>query len=142
MEIIKDIKKSIIETNDETCFRLSIFTTKIHSNKNWKAYIQIHIPKVSDKKTILQAPYLYQIILDEKDIYETDFKTLIGKQIISKKYIELNEHTEGTPKYTKTHMTKLSFTLDDGKVLHFRIGEVYDSYLDNYYIHTGGDNYY
>ena len=39
-------------------------------------------------------------------------------------------------------MTKLIFILDDNTILSMKIAEVYDTRINNFYEHTGGDNYF
>ena len=65
--------------------------------------------------------------------------TLFGKKIVNKIQTQLDKHTDETPQNSISHMTKLEFVLSDGNTLGFRICEVYDKRLQNYYIHDGID---
>ncbi len=165
-EIITNLSKVIQNNNEENIHKLSIETLK--DNKPWTAYIAIHIPK-NEYYTVGYISITPRFICDITLNFSTvnNYKKLIGRKIIKKEQVQFNEHTEGTSKYSTSHMTKLIFYLEklqnetdlsyidlnpniepdeielfkDYDILSMRIGDIYDTRKNNGFQHTGGDSF-
>lgn len=137
METITNISKTIEEHDSESIHKLTIQTTK--EGKKWMAFIGIHIPNESVYP--LMPEFFCQILLNDKELDKRELKNLIGRRIIGKEQLQIDEHTKETSFGCKSHMTKLSFKLSDHSIIHMRIGEVYHTCIDNYYEHSGEDTF-
>jgi hypothetical protein len=133
-ETITNIVKFSEEEDDVALHTLKIETIK--NDKKWNAFICIHIPN-----HMMHIPIMPNYICDIKlnGTIINDYKDVIGRNIIRKEHCQIDEHTKGTPTFSKSHMTKLSFILDNNDILDMMIAEVYDTRIDNYYEHSGGD---
>ena len=60
---------------------------------------------------------------------------LINRPILKKQQCQIDEYT---PPFSKSHMTKLSFYLDNNDILNMKIAEVYNSKIHNGYVETRG----
>ena len=142
-EIITHLSKTIeyCHYDDEDIHKLTIQTIK--NDKKWTAYIAIHIPRnpTFHGSTIYMPAFFCNLSLDDNVINEEECQKIIGKHIIKKTRLQIDNHTQNTPSCSKSHFTKLTFELSDHTVIAMRIGEVYNIYLDNSYEHSGGDNY-
>ena len=142
-EIITHLSKTIeyCHYDDEDIHKLTIQTIK--NDKKWTADIAIHIPRnpTFPGSTIYMPAFLCDLYLDDNVINEEECQKIIGKHIIKKTQLQIDNHTPNTPPFTKSHFTKLTFELSDHTVIAMRIGEVYDIHLDNSYEHSGGDHY-
>lgn len=138
-EVVTKILKKSEEKDDETIHQLLIETNK-SDGRNWVVHLEIHIPNEYYKSVYNMMPnFICDFYLNEKELEKDDFDQLIGRKILKKEHYQMDEHTEGTPDFSVSHMTKMSLYLDNDDILSMRIAEVYDSRLDNYYEHTGGD---
>jgi hypothetical protein len=107
-EIITNLSKDVEYDNDEIVEFLTIETIK--NMIKWYAYIAIHIPKNNFIGCINVKQYICDITLNFHHV--NNYKRLIGRKIIKKEQVQFDEHTEGTPKYSSSHMTKLVFYLE------------------------------
>lgn len=141
METITNISKVIEKLNDKTIHKLIIKTVKKDGRK-WMAYIAISVPNSLFGGFSIMPNFICEFYFNDIQLEEKDFLSLIGRTIIKKEHCQIDEHTKGTPKFSKSHMTKLSIYLDKDDILNMKIAEVYDTRIDNYYQHTGGDQFF
>ena len=141
METITNISKVIEELDNETIHKLIIKTVK-NDGRKWMVYIAINVSNRSFAGFSIMPNFICEFNLNDIQLEEKDFLSLIGRTIIKKEHCQIDEHTKGTPKFYKSHMTKISLYLDKDDILDMKIAEVYDTRIDNYYQHTGGDQFF
>lgn len=127
------------EQDGDIIHKLVIETS--NNEKKWKAFLAIHIPS----HCLLSCLFYNNIIPDficefnVNDVKLNTFTNIIGQKIVSKEVYHIDEHNIELSAYSKLHMTKLVCDLDNGDKLNMIIGEVYNSRINNYYNHSGGD---
>ena len=137
-EIITKIYTLSNDTINRTFCQEGFGIETIKDNRKWYAKIGINLD--IRQGCIIKPGYSCQVLLNEEEI-TIDYceNTLLGKKIVNKIQTQIDEHTDETSQNSVSHLTKLEFVLSGGNTLGFRICEVYDKRLQNYYIHDGID---